>query len=98
MLSRLGTRNRHGQNTPNQVGRAIADQKITADRGQGGPSPKCAMTAEAGGEDVDRMRLSCTMEDGGWPSEGGLQDQPSNRPTLLGDKLPGGERIGKRQA
>ena len=25
------------------------------------------------------------MEDGGRPSGGGLQDQPSNRPALLGD-------------
>ena len=31
------------------------------------------------------------MEDGGRSSGGGLQDQPSNRPALLGDKLPGGE-------
>ena len=37
------------------------------------------------------------MEDGGRPSGGGLQDQPSNRPALLGDKLPGGERTGKRR-
>src|SRR5665213_1867246 len=57
-------------------------------------SPKCAMTAEAGGSDVDQMRLSCCMEDGGRPSGGGLQDQPSSRPALLGDKLPGGERTG----
>ena len=35
------------------------------------------------------------MRDGGWPSEDGLQDQFSNRPTLRGDKSPGGERIGK---
>ena len=62
------------------------------------PSPKCAMTAEAGGSDVDQMRLSCCMEDGGRPSGGGLQDQPSSRPALLGDKLPGGERTGKRRA
>lgn len=37
------------------------------------------------------------MEDGGRPSGDGLQDQPSNRPALLGDKLPGGERLVKRR-
>ena len=37
------------------------------------------------------------MEDGGRPSGGGLQDQPSNRPALRGDKIPGGERFGKRR-
>ena len=37
------------------------------------------------------------MGDGGRPSGGGLQDQPSNRPALLGDKIPGGERTGKRR-
>jgi hypothetical protein len=62
-------------------------------------SPKCAMTAEAGGRNnVDRMQLPCCMEDGGRPSGGGLQDQPSNRPALRGDKLPGSERTGKRRA
>ena len=60
-------------------------------------SPKCAMTAEAGGRNVDRMRQPSCMEDGGGPSGGGLQDQPSNRPGLRGDKLPGGERSGKRR-
>jgi hypothetical protein len=35
------------------------------------------------------------MRDGGRPSEGGLQDQPSNCPALRGDKIPGGERTGK---
>src|ERR1039458_1049219 len=58
---------------------------------------RCAMTAEAGGRNVDRMQQPCCMEDGGRPSGGGLQDQPSNRPALLGDKLPGGERTGKRR-
>jgi hypothetical protein len=62
------------------------------------PSPKCAMTAEAGGRNVDRMQQPCCMEDGGRPSGGGLQDQPSNHPALRGDKLPGGERTGKRRA
>jgi hypothetical protein len=61
-------------------------------------SPKCAMTAEAGGRNVDRMQQPCCMEDGGRPSGGGLQDQPSNHPALRGDKLPGGERTGKRRA
>jgi hypothetical protein len=56
------------------------------------------MTAEAGGKDVGRMQKPCCMGDGGGPSGGGLQDQPSNRPALLGDKLPGGERSGKRRA
>jgi hypothetical protein len=37
------------------------------------------------------------MEDGGGPPEDGLQDQFSNHPALLGDEIPGGERIGKRQ-
>jgi len=37
------------------------------------------------------------MRDGGRPSGGGLQDQPSNYPALLGDKIPGGERTGKRR-
>ena len=37
------------------------------------------------------------MRDGGRSSGGGLQDQPSNRPALGGDKLPGGERTGKRR-
>jgi hypothetical protein len=64
----------------------------------GGASPKCAMTAEAGGRNVDQMRQPCCKEDGGRPSGGGLQDQPSNRPALRGDKLPGGERTGKRRA
>ena len=36
------------------------------------------------------------MEDGGRSSGGGLQDQPSNHPALRGDKLPGGERTGKK--
>ena len=49
------------------------------------PSPKCAMTAEAGGRNVDRMQQPCCMEDGGRPSGGGLQDQPSNHPALRGD-------------
>src|ERR1017187_8659002 len=61
-------------------------------------SPKCAMTAEAGGRNVDRMQQPCCMEDGGRPSGGGLQDQPSNCPALRGDKLPGGKRFGKRRA
>src|ERR1039458_7770452 len=51
------------------------------------PSPKCAMTAEAGGRNVDRMQQPCCMEDGGRPSGGGLQDQPSNHTALRGDKL-----------
>jgi len=38
------------------------------------------------------------MEDGGGPSGDGLQDQFPNHPTLLGDEIPGGERIGKRRA
>jgi hypothetical protein len=37
------------------------------------------------------------MEDGGRPSEGGLQEEPSNRPALRWDKLPGGKRTGKRR-
>src|ERR1039458_6716994 len=41
----------------------------------GGASPKCAMTAEAGGRNVDQMRQPCCKEDGGRPSGGGLQDQ-----------------------
>ena len=55
------------------------------------------MTAEAGGRNVERMRQPCCMEDGGRPSGCGLQDQPSNRTALLGDKIPGGERTGKRR-
>ena len=38
------------------------------------------------------------MGDGGRSSGGGLQDQPSNHPALRGDKLPGGERTGKKKA
>src|SRR5665213_660126 len=60
-------------------------------------SPKCAMTTEAGGRNVERMRQPCCMEDGGRPSGCGLQDQPSNRTPLFGDKIPGGERTGKRR-
>jgi hypothetical protein len=37
------------------------------------------------------------MEDGGRPPGDGLQDQFSNHPTLRGDEIPGGERIGKRR-
>ena len=37
------------------------------------------------------------MEDGGGPPEDGLQDQFSNHPALRGDKIPGGERTGKRR-
>lgn len=43
-------------------------------------------------------RVVRQMEDGGRYSGDGLQDQPSNHPALLGDKLPGGERTGKRRA
>src|ERR1035437_1402949 len=46
------------------------------------PSPKCAMTVEAGGRNVNRNQQPCCMEDGGRPSGGGLQDQPSNHPAL----------------
>ena len=34
------------------------------------------------------------MDDGGRPSEDGLQDQFSNHPTRLGDEIPGREQIG----
>ncbi len=34
---------------------------------------------------MGRMQQPCCMKDGGRPSEGGLQDQPSNRPALHGD-------------
>ena len=37
------------------------------------------------------------MEDGGGPPGDGLQDQFSNHPTLRGDEIPGGERIGRRR-
>ncbi len=36
------------------------------------------------------------MRDGGGPPGDGLQDQFSNRPTLRGDEIPGGERIGEK--
>ena len=48
------------------------------------PSPKCAMTAEAGGRNVDRMQQPCCMEDGGRPSGGGLQDSPQTAWCCLG--------------
>lgn len=37
------------------------------------------------------------MEGGGGPPESELQDQFSNHAALRGDKIPGGERIGKRR-
>src|ERR1035438_10048154 len=37
------------------------------------------------------------MEDGSRPSGGGLQDKSSNRPALIGHKLSGGERSGRRR-
>ena len=46
---------------------------------------------------MDRMRQPCCVKDGGWPSGCELPDQLPNRPALLGDKVPGGERTGKRQ-
>ena len=58
---------------------------------------KRAMTAEAGGRNVDRMQRHYCMGDGGRPFRGGLQDQPSNRPATLGDKLPCGERTKRRE-
>lgn len=38
------------------------------------------------------------MEDGGRPSEDGLQDQSSNHRTLRGDEIPGGEQSGKMRS
>jgi len=38
------------------------------------------------------------MKDGGRSSGDGLQDQFSNYQTLRGDKIPGGERSGKRRS
>jgi hypothetical protein len=92
---------RMGEATNDRVNATLSVTSLTStpdSRIAGCASPKCAMTAEAGGRNVDRMQQPCCIEDGGRPSGGGLQDQPSNRPALRGDKVPGGERTGKRRA
>ena len=48
------------------------------------PSPKCAMTAEAGGRNVDRMQQPCCMEDGGRPSGAGYRISPQTTRRCLG--------------